>query len=378
MSDAALERLEGPPLPAPAALGLAAALAVDGDHVRACRVLRRVARVSRQTEPAEALSTYTCRVFEDILAVANDRRDLDSLKLRHRDRLLKALSRVLGPLQGALGVVGRVARRAGFPNGVVIEDLADRFAQQCWVSGLPANPGFVGDARRLGGMTGYESSRVVYRDVFRTYLEHWVDACLSVEDLLLATVKPADAHALYCIVREKRPSVVLEIGSFVGFSTCLMAWAVKDNGTGEIHCVDPNLKHLSVDRPLAQAESALGNLGLERYVQIHEGFFSPPSGDMEGEVLGPGASRLLPPVELAFIDGDHSTWSVIQDFVLLLPCLAPEATVVFHDTKAWRSVRQGIQIVLGSGMWEQYNMRYSEIIPSGFDGLGIVEISKVS
>lgn len=47
----------------------------------------------------------------------------------------------------------------------------------------------------------------------------------------------SDAMSYYCFLRLLRPTTVLEIGS--GFSTLVALEAVKKNGSGTIHCVEP-------------------------------------------------------------------------------------------------------------------------------------------
>ena len=47
----------------------------------------------------------------------------------------------------------------------------------------------------------------------------------------------ADAMAYYCYVRKLKPASILEIGS--GYSTLVACEALKANGTGKLHCVEP-------------------------------------------------------------------------------------------------------------------------------------------
>ncbi len=47
----------------------------------------------------------------------------------------------------------------------------------------------------------------------------------------------ADAMSYYCYVRKLKPATVLEIGS--GYSSLVACEALKANGTGKLHCVEP-------------------------------------------------------------------------------------------------------------------------------------------
>jgi predicted O-methyltransferase YrrM len=204
-----------------------------------------------------------------------------------------------------------------------------------------------------------------------------LDSREEVRDLLLASVKLEDAYAVYCIIREKQPCVILEIGTFVGFSTCIMAQALKDNGKGTIYCVDPDVDYFSVTNPQSHARKMLERLGLDSFVRMHKGFFSEPrEGNESGrEVLGKKVTQIVPPIDLAFIDGDHATTAVLQDFMLLLPAFRDRACVIFHDAKRWPSVRRAIATVMQDKVYNQ-KMSYFEIEPAGVDGIGLVEIDK--
>lgn len=82
---------------------------------------------------------------------------------------------------------------------------------------------------------------------------------------------------------------------------------------------------------------------------------------------------MLSPIDLAFIDGDHETIAVLQDFMLLWPHLSPDAADVFHDVKTWSTVRQAILTLFKDNRLNQI-LRYFEFTPSGVDALGMVEI----
>lgn len=118
-------------------------------------------------------------------------------------------------------------------------------------------------------------------------------------------------------------------------------------------------------------------LWLDEYVQSYEGFFSYPRNlaNPDVPVLGTNVCNLIPPVDMAFIDADHETTAVLQDFMLLRPRLANRATLVFHDVKTWCSVRQFFDVLFADNVWNQ-QMKYFEFRPSGFDGLGVVKLCK--
>jgi len=366
-----------PPIPALAAANWAVILAHEQKYTQALQVLVRTDQRLRTKSTKEGLETIACILLKDILSVISNARDPESLTNIKKGRLLRSFSLSMSPFLHALRTTGRLLVKFKFHDGQSIQMLADNFHQLCWVYGLPIKPDFIQDYIALGSLKSYERSKEVYRDIFLSYLDYWIQSKEDISDLLLASQKPVDAHALYCIVREKRPSVVLEVGTFVGFSTAIIAQALKDNGKGIVYCVDPNVEHLSVKTPLLHAERMVKNLKLDSHVRIYEGFFSEPRQNCSSNiaVLGRSICDMVPPVDLAFIDGDHATTALLEDFMLLFPALASVATVIFHDVKTWSSVRKGILTIFQDDLWMN-QMRYSEFVPSGIDGLAVVEVNK--
>jgi len=368
-----------PPVPATVTLNWAALLAHKRQYQQALHVLSMIDRAVRTMPFENALEVVACLILEEALLLINGDRDITSLKSIKRGRLLKLVSLSLTPFITILNVCGCVSEKLKFPDSPIVKKLAEDFRQLSWVRGLPMTPGFIEPHIALEHIDGYERSKDVYRSVFLEYLDYWIKSQEDIQDLLLASQKPVDAHTLYCIIREKQPSVVLEIGTFMGFSTTIMAHAIRDNGKGTIHCIDPNMKHLSIEKPVFHAKRMLKTLKLDACVQIHEGFFSDPREPTESKiaVLGRKLDEISPPIDLAFVDGDHATTAVLQDFMLLLPRLRDNATVVFHDVKTWPTVRHAILTIFRDNLWKRH-MQYFEFAPSGRDGLAMIEIRKKS
>jgi len=396
-----LERARGlfeeirPPLPPPAALNFAALLAHHHKFDEARKILstvdrrpqKRIALSGREEHldsfqqllgiDSKVVDIATCDIFQHILSIVAGSRDVGSMARARRDRLLRTAASFLGPFLGMVNGMGAVAWKFGLRNGKTLRNLADGFRGQCWVYGIPLAHDLSRERVNLETMEAFDRSMEIFRNVFLSYLDYWIGSQEEISDLLLASVKPGDAHALYCIVRETRPTTVLEIGSFVGFSTVLLAHALKDNGKGTLYCVDPDIPHLSVSQPLLHARTMLETLELDDIVKLHRGFFSAPMGAGEPgrEVLGKRINEMTPPIDLAFIDGDHSTTAVLQDFLLLFPHLSTKATVIFHDATNWPTIRHAILTIFQDSLLSS-QMRYFEFSPSGNDGLGMMRIQK--
>jgi predicted O-methyltransferase YrrM len=129
---------------------------------------------------------------------------------------------------------------------------------------------------------------------------------------------------LYGITRSMKPSICVEIGSARGRSTCYIAMALKENGRGTLYAIDPHTEtdwndHLSRDT-YDILERNIAALDLCGQVQILRAFSE--------EV----ARSWNSPIDLLFIDGDHSYDGVKRDWELFAHHLSPFGVAVFHDT----------------------------------------------
>jgi MMP 1-O-methyltransferase len=119
---------------------------------------------------------------------------------------------------------------------------------------------------------------------------------------------------------------IVEIGSFKGKSTVLLATIAKKYGLGPVVAIDPH-QGLSYLGPAAPQQSPtfdefLGNVraaGLDANVEVQRAY----SRDV--------AKTWSRPIRLLWIDGDHSYKGCKEDFDLFSPFLAEGAVVAFHD-----------------------------------------------
>lgn len=129
---------------------------------------------------------------------------------------------------------------------------------------------------------------------------------------------------LHGIVRSMKPNICVEIGSAHGFSTCLIALALRENIRGELWAVDPHeVNFWSDDHPLHTLRNLKRNLarvGLAQRVHIIPKRTTEAVGDLPDRI------------DLAFIDGDHSYEGVKQDWAVIQPRMNEFGVVVFHDT----------------------------------------------
>ena len=117
---------------------------------------------------------------------------------------------------------------------------------------------------------------------------------------------------LYGLIAGLRPQRCLEVGTFKGGSALIIAAALDDLGAGRLACVDPNAQ--------IQPEHW-------RLIAHRASLFPGPSP----EVLLQASQAVGGKFDFALIDGDHSTAGVIRDIQGILPHLADQAFLLFHD-----------------------------------------------
>lgn len=142
----------------------------------------------------------------------------------------------------------------------------------------------------------------------------------------------------YGLVRTLRPRHVVVIGSGFGFSVVCLALAMKDNGRGRLSFVDPSYSLLR-DGPLRtiggtsqwdeprKVRDHFSRFGVEdivtHYRQTSEVFF------------GEWATNGLPPIDIGFIDGNHSYEAARHDFTAAVQVSRPNSYLLLHDTNLY-------------------------------------------
>ena len=140
---------------------------------------------------------------------------------------------------------------------------------------------------------------------------------------------------------------IVEIGSFKGKSTVMLAKVARHYGLGPVVAIDPhnfNSAELAELRTVAGASSYqefLNNLdaaGVSNQVEVHRAFSSE---------IASGWNR---PIRFLWIDGDHSYAGAKADFDGFIRHVIPEGIVAFHDALHAFSgpIRVFVEDVLGS------------------------------
>jgi predicted O-methyltransferase YrrM len=134
---------------------------------------------------------------------------------------------------------------------------------------------------------------------------------------------------------------VLEVGSYLGASTCYLAAGLRGTGAS-ITCIDTWQNQTMPDGirdTLAEFESNLKSVR-QQINLIHKA-----SSDVT-------LAELEKPFDLIFLDGDHSYRQTKADFDNFSRLVAKEGTLVFHDSMFFEGVSRVIGEALASAEWQ--------------------------
>lgn len=179
---------------------------------------------------------------------------------------------------------------------------------------------------------------------------------------------PSELIEFAHFVQAERPRTVLEIGT-------------RSGGTFFLLCrlSDPRAMVISLDLPGGRWG---GGYGAYRVPVIHRMKQPRQSlhlvrGDSHDAATRDRVRRILArrPIDLLFIDGDHSYDGVRQDFEMYAPLVRPGGAVVLHDIVA-HPPASGVDV---ARFWNEAKARYPhrEIVADpdqGWAGIGILSV----
>jgi predicted O-methyltransferase YrrM len=132
------------------------------------------------------------------------------------------------------------------------------------------------------------------------------------------------AELLYGLVRSLKPEVCVEIGSALGKSASYIGLGLKENGRGMLYAIDPheptNWNDVDAIDSFKEFARNISAAGVREYVSVIRSYSDA------------AARNWTLPIDLIFIDGDHSYEGVKRDWELFLPHVKPSGIVIFHDT----------------------------------------------
>jgi predicted O-methyltransferase YrrM len=123
---------------------------------------------------------------------------------------------------------------------------------------------------------------------------------------------------LFELVRSRRPACTLEVGFAYGLSTLFIAEALRQNGGGHHHVIDPKQRTRFDELGLRHVDEA----GLSSWITFHE---------QPAELCLPTLVDQGLAIDLAFDDGGHLFDQVIVEFVFLARLLRRGGVLIFDD-----------------------------------------------
>ena len=151
-----------------------------------------------------------------------------------------------------------------------------------------------------------------------------------------------ELHALYDLAANVgRSGTVLEIGSYLGASSCYLAAALSLLD-GHLYCVDTweNQAMPDGERDTFR-EFQRNTAGVAAFIT--------PVRKRSEEIT---ASDFAQPLDLVFIDADHSYLSVRGDYERVHEWIIEGGILAFHDCTYFESVSRALGEVLASGSWQ--------------------------
>ena len=188
------------------------------------------------------------------------------------------------------------------------------------------------------------------------------DAAWGVTSNIPGYFSETNAAVFWSVIAERHPRRVVEIGSYQGRSTALLALAIREYG-GRLTAVDPH----TGDR---QAMESLGHNELPSLQMFRLHIAGLGLGDVVEEKVMTSveaADGWTQPVDLLFDDGWHSYEAVHEDGAAWLPHLAPNGLVCFDDYEHYDEVHRAVDEVC-----DQYGLTlYGTVLAQAWAGRAV-------
>jgi MMP 1-O-methyltransferase len=140
--------------------------------------------------------------------------------------------------------------------------------------------------------------------------------------------------------------VVVEIGSWVGKSSLVLAQGLRKKTAPVLYCIDPFNAVSDAESHLPEAASLIG--GSLR--AVFEGNLRRAGADSVVRVLQGMSFDVRPqfstPIDLLFIDGDHSYEGVVKDYLDWAPLVKKGGIIAFHDVGINPAVAGPLKVVM--------------------------------
>lgn len=138
---------------------------------------------------------------------------------------------------------------------------------------------------------------------------------------------------LFHLVRHRRPTHVLEMGTCVGMSASYIAAALELNGHGSLVTIE------GASSVAAIARGTFERLGYADRVEVLEGPFN--------RSLEPAADTWRP-LDLVFLDGHHDGPATLDYYKVISSCANANALLLFDDIQWSASMREAWSLIVAA------------------------------
>jgi hypothetical protein len=168
-----------------------------------------------------------------------------------------------------------------------------------------------------------------------------------------------NAVAMYAVIRDQRPTVVVEIGSYLGRSTVFFGLSMRHlNPSGRVVAIDPHIG----DRQQLEALGLdqLPSFDLFRHHCRAAGV--EPWVDARLTTSLAAAGAWSESIDLLYVDGWHSYEAVLDDGRAWLPHLAERGVVFFDDYSVYDEVRRGVCQLAAEGHFHLWGPIFGQAV----------------
>lgn len=209
------------------------------------------------------------------------------------------------------------------------------------------------------------------------------------------SIKFPDAYIIRNILHQYKPNFILEIGSFLGYST---RWLLESSAmwNARVTAVDPNIRHRIFDNPKTYVEKLNSKFIAER-LEIETAFFGEIKFDIYEKysrsqpVLNKEqVDNLLKKIktidsewnrtfDFIYIDGDHSYGSVIDNFKIAINLINKGGHIAFHDVLSWDDIYRALKDIeseysdrIKLEIYGTFQKKLLKIINKSNDGIALI------
>jgi predicted O-methyltransferase YrrM len=204
----------------------------------------------------------------------------------------------------------------------------------------------------------FELQGLFRRSLLRHYSRCGHDASTLIQHAVDGSIKLFDALALRSILIQTKPAKILEVGSFLGFSTRWILEATAD-WKPSVTSLDPRVRH-RIFNQLREHVEDFSKPHLDR-LRCVDAYFSSSNEEMflhdylnyTPTLPREEALQLLRSIEtvtspfdsfdFAFIDGDHSYQATVDNVSLAASMMPKGGTIVVHDAISWPEVQPALK-----------------------------------